>query len=131
MSELRSTLIGRCNCRTSTSSPPVRSGRRGPVTARHAGVNPGTLAATQIGKSGLLVSGGEALRWYSASLNARRGFCRHCGAHLFWEPKGSDRISIFMGCLSTPTGVRLADHIFVSEKGDYYDITDGLPQRSD
>ena len=33
-----------------------------------------------------------------------------------------------MGCLDEPTGLELADHIFVSEKGDYYDITDGLPQ---
>ena len=27
-----------------------------------------------------------------------------------------------------PTGVRLAKHAFVGEKGDYYDICDGLPQ---
>ena len=33
-----------------------------------------------------------------------------------------------MGALDTPTGTQLAIHIFVAEKGDYYDITDGLPQ---
>jgi len=27
-----------------------------------------------------------------------------------------------------PTGVRLAKHTFVGDKGDYYDIDDGLPQ---
>jgi hypothetical protein len=27
-----------------------------------------------------------------------------------------------------PTGFQLADHIFVGEKGDYYEITDGPPQ---
>ena len=33
-----------------------------------------------------------------------------------------------MGCLDEPTGIRLANHIFVGEKGDYYEIGDGLPQ---
>jgi hypothetical protein len=65
----------------------------------------------------------------SSSRRRRRGFCRVCGAHLFWEPANSQRVSIFMGCLDEPTGIRLADHIFVAEKGDYYDIDDGLPQR--
>lgn len=27
-----------------------------------------------------------------------------------------------------PTSTRLAMHIFVAEKGDYYEIADGLPQ---
>ena len=30
-----------------------------------------------------------------------------------------------MGAFDTPTGTRLAQHIFVADKGDYYDITDG------
>jgi hypothetical protein len=75
------------------------------------------VAATQIARDGLTLSGAEAIAWYSASEQARRGFCRVCGAHLFWERAGSDRISIFMGCLDEPTGIRLADHIFVGEKG--------------
>jgi hypothetical protein len=33
-----------------------------------------------------------------------------------------------MGILDTPSGVHLAKHTFVGAKGDYYDITDGLPQ---
>jgi hypothetical protein len=33
-----------------------------------------------------------------------------------------------MGAFDGPTGVRLAKHTFVEEKGDYYDICDGLPQ---
>jgi hypothetical protein len=28
----------------------------------------------------------------------------------------------------TPTRTKLAIHIFVSEKGDYYELNDGLPQ---
>jgi hypothetical protein len=33
-----------------------------------------------------------------------------------------------MGAFDGPTGVSLERHIFVSEKGDYYEIGDGLPQ---
>jgi hypothetical protein len=87
------------------------------------------LAATQIDRADLRVSGAGAITWFRASDAALRGFCKVCGAHLFWEPAGSDRISIMMGSLDEPTDIRLADHIFVGEKGDYYDIADGLPQR--
>jgi hypothetical protein len=35
-----------------------------------------------------------------------------------------------MGALDQPTQLKLARHIFVADKGDYYDITDELPQRA-
>ena len=35
-----------------------------------------------------------------------------------------------MGALDAPTGLRLGKHIFVADKGDYYDIADGLPQKA-
>ena len=33
-----------------------------------------------------------------------------------------------MGAFDTPTGVNLALHIYVADKGDYYEIADVLPQ---
>jgi len=33
-----------------------------------------------------------------------------------------------MGAFDRPTGTALAMHIHVAEKGDYYDLSDGLPQ---
>jgi len=30
--------------------------------------------------------------------------------------------------LDLPTGLGVSKHIFVKDKGDYYEITDGLPQ---
>jgi hypothetical protein len=33
-----------------------------------------------------------------------------------------------MGAFEKPTDTKLHIHIFVADKGDYYDITDGLPQ---
>jgi hypothetical protein len=35
---------------------------------------------------------------------------------------------VALGALDGATGVQLERHIFVAEKGDYYDIADGLPQ---
>jgi hypothetical protein len=32
------------------------------------------------------------------------------------------------GALDLPTGLRADKHIFTAEKGDYYEICDGLPQ---
>jgi hypothetical protein len=87
------------------------------------------LAATEIRQADLDVSGETAITWYAATPRAGRGFCASCGAHLFWREIGADAVSIYAGCLDEPTGLVLAEHIFVAEKGDYYDITDGLPQK--
>ncbi|MCV2445988.1 GFA family protein [Paracoccus sp. DMF] len=70
---------------------------------------------------------GEPL-WYRASDVARRGFCGTCGSSLFWQRDGSDVIDVAAGAIDTPTGLQLQGHIFVADKGDYYDIADGLPQ---
>lgn len=67
-------------------------------------------------------------RWFEASERAQRGFCSHGGSFLFWQAQGEDWIGVAMGALDAPTGLRLARHIFVASKGDYYEIADGLPQ---
>ena len=123
-------LTGRCNCGAVSF---VATGPFRPAKACHCKScrrqSGHYVAATETDFSRLTLSGEAAIRWFSATEHARRGFCPICGAHLFWQRTGSDRISIWMGCLDEPTGLRLADHIYVSEKGDYYDLTDGLPQR--
>lgn len=63
-----------------------------------------------------------------ASQIAKRGFCRTCGSLLFWKHVDEDKISISMSAFDTPTGLHLTRHIFVAGKGDYYEITDDLPQ---
>ncbi len=70
------------------------------------------------------------LAWYRASDIARRGFCSACGSFLFWQHDDEDTIAISVGSLDEPTGLKLAQHIFVADKGDYYDISDDLPQRA-
>ena len=86
------------------------------------------VAATRAPRDAVQIDGGEAITWYAASDEARRGFCRNCGSQLFWEANDAVKLSIFAGTLDDPTGLRLARHIFVADKADYYEIGDGLPQ---
>jgi hypothetical protein len=39
-----------------------------------------------------------------------------------------DWIGIALGAVDGPTNTKLKIHVFVANKGDYYEITDGLPQ---
>ena len=70
----------------------------------------------------------RGLAWYQSSDTARRGFCRECGSSLFWDPLPKDYIAVAAGSLDQPTGLKLTKHIFVEDKPDFYEITDGLPQ---
>ncbi len=79
-------------------------------------------------REALTVTGAEAVRWFQSSEKVRRGFCSICGSFLFWDPPERGRIAIAMGAFDAPTGTRLAHHVFVADKGDYYEIADGLPQ---
>lgn len=86
------------------------------------------FASTDVPRTCLTVHGEEHLTWYTSSDKARRGFCATCGASLFWDPKDRDWIGVAMGAFDTPTGTHLAVHIFVADKGDYYDVADGAKQ---
>lgn len=79
-------------------------------------------------RSALIFESDETLAWYRSSSFAQRGFCSRCGSSLFWERIGGDDIDILAGTLDQPTGLKMIDHIYVADKGDYYDIADGLPQ---
>jgi hypothetical protein len=86
------------------------------------------FASTDVPRSSITIHGADGITWFRSSERVRRGFCSTCGSALFWDPVHKDRIGIAMGAFDTPTRTRLAIHIFVAEKGDYYDICDGLPQ---
>jgi hypothetical protein len=63
----------------------------------------------------------RTLRWYRSSPGARRGFCRKCGSSLFFEPTPVTHLSISAGSLDRPTGLKVKEHIFLAQKGDYYE----------
>lgn len=58
---------------------------------------------------------------------ASRGFCRRCGASLFWRAPAFDRTSISAGTLDDPSGLRIAAHIWVEHAVDWEQPRDGLP----
>ena len=88
------------------------------------------MSATAAADGDLKVIEDRGLKWYRSSDTARRGFCGECGSVLFWQHNDEDDISISMGAFDAPTGTRLARHIFVAHKGDYYEIADDLPQQA-
>ncbi|HEY2753980.1 GFA family protein [Phenylobacterium sp.] len=86
------------------------------------------FASTDAPKSAVTIHGEDAVTWHQSSEKVRRGFCSICGSSLFWDPIFRDWIGIAMGALDTPSKTHLAVHIFVADKGDYYDICDGVKQ---
>ena len=85
-------------------------------------------AAVSVKTGDVTVTEDRGLGWYHASDAARRGFCRECGSLLFWERTTVDDFAVYLGSLDGPTDLTLTSHIFVDDKGGYYDIDDGLPQ---
>jgi len=85
-------------------------------------------ASTDVLREDVAIDGDSQLVWYQSSEKVRRGFCRNCGCALFWDVEGRSRIAIAMGAFDKPTETSLAKHIFVPDKGDYYEIADGLPK---
>ena len=69
------------------------------------------------------------VRWFDLTETATRGFCPACGCFLFWKAHDEDGMSFSLGAIDGPTGLSLQKHIFVADKGDYYDIADDVPQR--
>ena len=89
----------------------------------------GNFAAyTAVDSDGLELLRHDGLKWYRSSDSAERGFCKQCGASLFWKPTSRDYVSISAGALDAPTGLRTAAHIFCDDAGDYYEIADQLPR---
>jgi len=86
------------------------------------------VAATRINDDGLSINGDEHLTWFAASDDAKRGFCQHCGSLLFWKSNASTSTAVMAGSLESPTHLETVSHIFTEYKGDYYEITDDLPQ---
>lgn len=86
------------------------------------------FASTDVPRSALTIHGEDKVGWFRSSEKARRGFCSVCGSTLFWDPIGRDWTGIAMGAFDTPTKTHLAVHIYTADKGDYYDIADGVQQ---
>ncbi|WP_299923236.1 GFA family protein [uncultured Pelagimonas sp.] len=123
-------ITGKCDCgKVSFSVPAVRK----TVTACHCSqcrrASGHIWASTQASDvTDLTFANDEGLTWYASSDFAKRGFCKFCGSSLFYRLNTEPGIAIAAGCIDTPTGLQMGKHIFVADKGDYYEIKDGLEQ---
>lgn len=83
-------------------------------------------AATSVPLDRFALTRDEGLEWFRSSESAERGFCRHCGASLFWRPEGEGRMGFSPSALEDDPPVRLTSHIFTEDAGDYY-APEGAP----
>ena len=68
------------------------------------------------------------LKWFRSSKKAKRGFCKKCGASMFFKSLGSDSIHIAAGMFKNPTKLKTKMNIFVQGKLDYYKLDNRLPK---
>lgn len=74
------------------------------------------------------IEGCDNITWFRSSPGAERGFCLSCGSHLFWKSSTDNEMAILAASIDDAIGFRMTGHIFVNDKGGYYEITDDLPQ---
>jgi len=84
------------------------------------------IAAAGVKRADIDISG--PVNWLPISEKSQSGHCRKCGSYMFWDMYDQDNISVLTGNIEDTAGLEVKGHIFVEEKGDYYEITDGLPQ---
>ncbi len=78
------------------------------------------------------------LRPYAATKFAKRCFCVDCGTPVAYFYAGNPDVWIYVGSLDHPedwpmtkdASWGLSEHVFVDEKIAWYEISDGLPQRT-
>jgi hypothetical protein len=84
-------------------------------------------ASSHVPFSAVTFTNDAGLKWYASSDMAERGFCDTCGSSLFYRLIGKDDLGIAAGCIDPPAGLKPGKHIFVADKGDYYEIADDAP----
>ena len=70
----------------------------------------------------------RTLKWFKSSKKAKRGFCKKCGASMFFKILDSDKISTAAGMFKNPTKLKAKMNIFVDGKLDYYKLDNRLPK---
>lgn len=86
----------------------------------------GPLLAASV--SGATFEGQENITVYDSSDWAERGFCRHCGANLFYRLKQIDQYAICIGSFDDSTQFKLIGEYFIDQKPDGYDFAGDHPR---
>lgn len=81
----------------------------------------GPLMAVGAG-AGLRLEGKDSISVYDSSDWAERGFCKHCGTHLFYRLKGEHHYAVPVGLVEGDLPWRFKEQIFIDRKPDWYDF---------
>lgn len=87
------------------------------------------MAASGCNRSDLVLTSDATLAWHHPAddPNVAYGFCRECGASVFWKvaegpPDQVDRIAICAGTLDLPTGLHTERAVFADDAADYHTL---------
>jgi hypothetical protein len=72
------------------------------------------------GKSDVHFEGEENISIYPSSDWAERGFCKHCGTHLFYRLKQQTEYYLPVGLFDNIDELVFENQIFIDEKPEYY-----------
>ena len=74
-------------------------------------------------------TGAEHIQRYDSSSRADRGFCRQCGASLFYRVKETDQHFISLGMFDDQSPFRLAHEMYIEEKPPGYAFAGEHPRQ--
>lgn len=83
----------------------------------------GPLLSAQCDGS-ITFEGEEHITTFRSSDWAERGFCRHCGTHLFYHLKQTAHYAIPVGLFDSDSGWQLTDQIFIDQKPAFYSFAE-------
>ena len=66
--------------------------------------------------------GQQHITVFNSSEWAERGFCQHCGTHLFYRLKQQQQYIVPVGLLDIDSKLDFTTQIFIDEKPEYYDF---------
>ena len=102
-----------------------------PVSACHCATcrrwGGGPFVAVDCGTA-VQIDGEEAIAVYDSSEWAQRGFCRHCGTHLYYRLKQSGQYIIPVDLFEPDPAFRFAMQVFVDQKSPLYSFADQTKQ---
>lgn len=111
---------GRCLCGKVKFTAKNRGNK---VAACHCGMcrrwGGGPLIEVECGTE-VTFTGEDNISVYDSSEWAERGFCRHCGTHLFYRLKDTQEYMMLVGLFENQQNLIFKEQVFIDEKPDYY-----------
>ncbi|MDX1570784.1 MAG: GFA family protein [Xanthomonadales bacterium] len=78
-----------------------------------------------------IVTGGRALRWYSSSTEAERGFCSECGSTLFFRSeRWPTEVHVALANIDEPIDRDPEAHVYYDSHVPWVDLGDDLPRKA-